>query len=136
MKNSPHRHKHQVNKAVRQSKRTHPLPKKNSKDKKAAQMARDQADLRSLNERLSPLNPEVSKEILEVYKKHFERARHTNNPKHSKRANPGMIEGESPFTHIRHHKGLDPKQKSRPTLQKSHEIGRKVIEKQNFRKAA
>lgn len=135
MKNSPHRHKHQVNKAVRESKRTHPLPKKEPKEKKAAQMARDQADLREFNQRLTPLNPKMAQEILELYKKHFERARHME-PKHSKRANPGMIEGESPFTHIRHHKGLNPKQTNQPSLEKSHEIGRKVFQKQNFRKAA
>ena len=136
MKNSPHRHKHQVNKAVRQASRTHPFPEKPAPGHEKAKMAQDQAEMRRPNERLTPLNPKVSKEIMDVYKKHFERMKHVGNPKHSKRANPGMIEGESPYTHIRHHKDNKLHKLNQPSLEKSQSIARKVIKNQNYKKAA
>lgn len=136
MKNSPHRHKHQVNKAVREAKRTHPLPQKSSPEAPSAKRAQEHASLKRPNERLTPADPKVSKEMVEVFKKHVEKMRHVANPKHSKRANPGMIEGESPYTHIRHHKDTKLQKKNQPSLEKSHDIARKVIKNQNYRKAA
>ena len=136
MKNSPHRHKHQVNKAVRQASKTHPLPIKPSPDKMQADITLEHNKLVRVSDKLKPINKKVSLEILTVYKKHFERAKHIAKPKHSKRSTPGMIEGESPFTHIRHHMDIDLGKKIRPSLQKSSAIARKVIKNQNNRRAA
>lgn len=135
MKNSPHRAKHQVNKAVRQSKSTHPLPQKRSPEKKTQDIMLKRNWLVMLEDHLKPVNKARSEEILVFFKKHFERVRHLG-PRHSKRANPGMVEGDVPFTHIHHHKSFVTERHNDHGLAKSRAVARKAIKSHKFRKVA
>ncbi len=136
MKNSPHRHKHQVNKAVREAKKTHPLPQKPSPNVEMAKIVQKRNEKMGDNDHLNEINQKASFEILKLFKQHLERAPKKSKPKHSKRTTTGTIESDGPFPNIRNHKAPKTQKDIQPSLEKGHAISRKVRKNQSNRKAA
>ena len=129
MKNSPHRHKHQVKKALRQASHIVLNPKKDTIHEREEKFTEYNGRRRS-NERLNPLDIKTVKEIFNIYKHHLERARLVDKA-HSKRSTPGMIEGDKPQTQTNQH---NPKIYTLRTHQgslKTEKIARSVLRGKN-----
>ncbi len=135
MKN--HKAKHQVEKAVRQAKKTHPLPhQKTSSLNKQAEVAKAHNKIRRYEDHLKLENSKISLEMLKLFKKHLEHSRTAAKPHQSKRTAPGVLEREGPFNQFHSQFGYSTHTRDLLGMAKSQSIGRKFLKNQNYKKAA
>ncbi len=136
MKNSPHRAKHQVEKAVRQANKAHQAPQNNSAASKQAEIAKVHNQIRRYEDHLKLENSKTSLQVLNIFKKYLERARYRDKPHQSRRTSKGVITDEGPVNQFHPHIGYGDHSKNLSGMEKSRDIGRKHLKNQDYRKAA
>jgi hypothetical protein len=129
MKNSPHRHKHQLKKALRKASHINVNSQKDKTKEREGKFT-EYNNRRGDNKHLSPLNMQTVKEIFNLYKHNLERARLIDKA-HAKRSSPGIVDKNTPQTHQNQQ---NPKVYTLRTHQgslKTDKIGRKILKSQN-----
>lgn len=131
MKNSPHRHKHQLKKALRKNSK---LPKSKIHHLQAPNLKVFEV-MKRRTENLQPFEAQKAKEIFHAFKKHLEREKHFNSLHVSKRTTPGEVES-GPFTIMKHETKHHHEDWKGPCLEKSNTVAHKMLRYQNNPKKA
>ena len=138
MKNSPHRMKHLRMKASRRLsqidvKTAKIAERRARRSHKLSYMSLVHNGFRSFENHLKPINLEKSRNILEIFVKHWKREQvvHLKSYHRSKPTTTGEVEGEGPYTNIPHIGDKMMKKWESGNLEKSHNLARKIIKHQN-----
>ncbi len=126
MKNSPHKRKHLQHKAVRAANQIFPQPSKKSTPL-----------IKMVRNFLKPINTAVCENVLNMYKKHLEKARLHKTMHDSKRSTPGQIDGISSIKMEKNPNKISGHWKSKD-MEKTKQNARKMLKQSHhhYKKAA